>query len=163
MYVRPVTNFKGKNVILLALMKGWIIFLCKKKWREIGPIKTEISSVSYWASIASLSLPIYLFFFFFFFFVFFFSSSKQPRQSMLPMLRSSGSCMLRCNVTPRPAKVDVGDLEAKRKVTWPHDGAWSNRAVIFSAIFWPTPEASPSNPNSFGILMRFLARWHQVC
>ena len=153
-YVRPVTNFKGKNVILLALMKGWIVFLCQKKKEKE---KLGLSKLRYPQFLIGLqllfSLPVYFFFF---------PISSHDNQ-WLTMLRPSGSCMRRCSVMPEPVKVDVGDLEARRQVTSPHSGAWSNRAVIFSAIFRPTPAASLANLNSFRILMRFLARWHQVC
>ena len=44
-------------------------FLSQKKEKEIGPIKTEISSVSYWALVHYLSLYTYsssIFFYYFF-------------------------------------------------------------------------------------------------
>ena len=67
------------------------------------------------------------------------------------------------SMTGGSRNIDVGSGEAKQWAVRLHGGTWRWWVVSFSAIFQPTPVASPANLNSFGILMRFWARWHQVC
>ena len=58
--------------------------------------------------------------------------------------------------------VGLGGLAARWWLVQLHGYPWQKQATSFLAIFRPTSAASLANLNSFGILMRFLARWHQV-